>query len=624
MAYIGKVSIRDTSHMERAIDYIAREDKALSLKTFKQELSERLLHLQNVQTASGERMTCLNCSSQNTFKEFENLRRTWKQDKGVISHHYFQSFQKDDNITPELAHKIGVMLAKKMFPDYQVVISTHIDREHVHNHLIVNSCNMITGRKWYSNKRSLFEIRKESDKLCLQHGLGVIQKNSKYKGIDRTTYQLGLKGKSWKVNLTFDLEKAIACCKSKEDFIAFLEKKDYTVRYTDKHITITKNGEKKGIRVDTLAKQFGDKFRKENLEKEMGYYSPLISTIAEDNLILTENSKKYTSVSKSNWEYFEQDILAKQVNQNTERTKQTEHLSQLTECVHSLTSDMINNMYKFLIFVSSQAKKKIKKRSITKKSQYKEQIQNALKDTNTIKLKETRSFGNVNYYKLTESAGNNFTVKVRIDKLLKLVNQPILFSSLLNLNNGTATITIKEKDKNRLADMLGMVMYKDKLFEQNEKLSNQMMYKKIKDAAEYNGSDIKYMIVTKEQYQKIKDNFIECAAFDKDEKYNIAFIPENYELIRKIIYPKENVETPKQKNIRIYNELKKKAAQSGEKLRYQTKLNDEQLKALIKSGIELAYFVNSDDATKFNVAFEKKNEELVKSILNSKSKENVL
>ena len=114
--------------MENAIDYITREEKALSLIEYKDKLKSQMIHIQDVNQNDCERATYINCNSINTFKEFENMRRAFNQDKGVIAHHYYQSFQKDDDINPEHAHKIGVELAKKMFPDYQVVIATHIDR----------------------------------------------------------------------------------------------------------------------------------------------------------------------------------------------------------------------------------------------------------------------------------------------------------------------------------------------------------------------------------------------------------------------------------------------------------------------------------------------------------------
>ncbi|SFY13777.1 Relaxase/Mobilisation nuclease domain-containing protein, partial [Ruminococcus sp. XPD3002] len=111
--------------MEHAVDYIIKEHKAFSLETMKKHLNSTLDHLNSVNTSFGERATYINCSSLNTYKDFENLRRAFDQDKGVIAHHYYQSFQKDDNVTPEQAHQIGVELAKKMFPNFQVVVATH-------------------------------------------------------------------------------------------------------------------------------------------------------------------------------------------------------------------------------------------------------------------------------------------------------------------------------------------------------------------------------------------------------------------------------------------------------------------------------------------------------------------
>ena len=144
MAYVAKASIKSDSHMAHAVEYITKQGKALSLSDMKKDLKNNLNHTATVNTAIGERATYINCSSQNTYKDFENLRKVFNQEKGIIAHHYYQSFQKDDNITPEKAHQIGVELAKKMFPNFQVVVSTHTDREHLHNHIIVNSCNMIT------------------------------------------------------------------------------------------------------------------------------------------------------------------------------------------------------------------------------------------------------------------------------------------------------------------------------------------------------------------------------------------------------------------------------------------------------------------------------------------------
>lgn len=614
MAYVAKASIKSDSHMAHAVEYITKQGKALSLSDMKKDLKNNLNHTATVNTAIGERATYINCSSQNTYKDFENLRKVFNQEKGIIAHHYYQSFQKDDNITPEKAHQIGVELAKKMFPNFQVVVSTHTDREHLHNHIIVNSCNMITGQKWHSNKESLRAIRKESDKLCLANGLGTIKKNSKYKGIDRTTYQLGLKGKSWKINLVRDLDLAVQQCKSKNDFISFLNEKGYTVRYTNQHITITKNGEKKGIRVDTFAKQFGEKYTKDNLEKQMGYYIQPTSNATIHN---TER-KVYKHNTKSNWNYYEQWTFKQRKYfpskpHHIVRDYQTERMINIAErsVINSHNPfDFIVKMF-MLMFAVSQRRNKKRRPKRYKKIQ-------------TLPInRDYISFGNINYQELIQSAGDNYSIRVTMDKLLRVANQPILYSARVNKETSSVTITVKEKDREFLAELLGLTNKQADLDTQNEKINNQNTYRKLKEQAENTNCKLQYLIITEEQKNILQNNYIEFAFFDKDDKINIAFMPDKMEIIKKLIYPQraeKPKETEQQKNNRLYSQLKKNAALTGEKLRYKTKISKEDIDNLRKEKVLFAYFINADDKSKYNIAYEKKDEEKIKRIISSVNK----
>lgn len=613
MAYVGKVSIKSNAHMASAIDYIARDEKAMPLKDMKMYLKERLEHLNTIDTSLGERTTLINCSPPDVYKEFEMVRKGFKQDKGVIAHHYYQSFQKDDNVTPEQAHQIGVELARRMFPNYQVAIATHIDREHVHNHIIVNSVNLVTGKKWYSNKRSLSDIRKESDKLCLEHGLGVITENNKYQGIDRTTYQLGLKGKSWKINLVHDLDTAVESCKSKDEFISFLNEKDYTVRYTDSHITITKNGEKKGIRVDTLAKQFGGKYTKDNLEKLMGYYQAPLERKAP---VKSNNNKKmFYDKGKSNYEFYEQDIFKKNnylpsTTEKVVRDYKTERLIRKTERSLLYSRSLIEFVLKALTILVLLPQRR-KKRIVPVR--YKKVQQLTLS-----KPKTFIPFGNISYNELKSTAGDTYTCKLGIDKLLYLVNQPILYSARINRADDSVTITIKDKDRDFLLKLLEMQSKSEQLDEQSERIKNQLTYKELKESAEQSGTKLQYLIITDEQKKILDNNYIKYAYFDKDGKKNIAFLPEKAELIKKLIYPKKDnkvTETPQQKNARIYAQLKKSAALNEEKLCFKVKLTKAQLEALTKTDVVFAYFTNNDDKSLYNIAYEKKDESKVKDTL---------
>lgn len=609
MAYIGKASIKSNVHMENAIGYIAKEEKAMKLNDMKKYLSERLDHVGQVNTASGERATFINCNAQNTFKEFENMRKAFNQDKGVIAHHYYQSFQKDDNVTPEQAHQIGVELAKKMFPNFQVAIATHIDREHIHNHIIVNSCNIVTGQKWYSNKRTLSDIRKESDRLCLANGLGVITKNNKYQGLDRTTYQLGLKGKSWKINLVHDLDVAVECCKSKEDFISFLRGKDYSVRYTDNHITITKNGEKKGIRVDTLARQFGDKYKKASLEKNMGYYT----APSQETVRPIQQKNVFHSSGKSYWEHYEQHLFKERhylpsKQNNVVRDYEAERLISYAERQLMYSRNIFEFIIKALVLLSLKAQRR-------KKNVYPVRY----KRVQQLPVKPYITYGNISYRELRETSGDTYTVKVSMEKLLHLVNQPILYSAKINRDNSNSvTITVKEKDKDFLTELLKLKDKSQQLSEQSERINNQNTYRELKEAAAQSGTKLQYLMINEEQKKVLEDNYIKFAYFDKDDKINIAFLPDKAELIKKLIYPKQEkkvTETPQQKNARIYAQLKRTAALNGEKLRFKAKLTKQQLEALSKTDVTFAYFANNDDKSLYNIAYDKSNESKVKDTL---------
>lgn len=134
---------------------------------------------------------------------------------------------------------------------------------------------------------------------------------------------------------------------------------------------------------------------------------------------------------------------------------------------------------------------------------------------------------------------------------------------------------------------------------------------------------MQYLIITEEQKNILQNNYIEFAFFDKDDKINIAFMPDKMEIIKKLIYPQraeKPKETEQQKNNRLYSQLKKNAALTGEKLRYKTKISKEDIDTLRKEKVLFAYFINADDKSKYNIAYEKKDEEKIKRIISSVNK----
>ncbi len=158
----------------------------------------------------------------------------------------------------------------------------------------------------------------------------------------------------------------------------------------------------------------------------------------------------------------------------------------------------------------------------------------------------------------------------------------------------------------------------EQLDDQSQRIKNQLMYKELKETAAQNNEKLQYLVITAEQKKILEDNCIKFAYFDKGDRFNVAFLPEKAELIKKLIYPskdKQIDETPQKKNAWIYAKLKKNAALSGKKLRYKAKLTKAQLDTLINSDILFAYFTNKEDKSLYNIAYESKDEDKIREVL---------
>ncbi len=519
-------------------------------------------------------------------KQFYVTRLAFNKDEKILSHHYIQSFSPEDNITPEQAHQMGLEFIKKIAPGYQVVLGTHIDKGHIHNHFIINSCNMKTGYKWHGNQATLNNLRKESDILCKKYGVSVIEKKSRFKSLDQTTYQLAKKGKSWKVNLVRDLDTAIEKCHSKLELIDFLNKKDYDVRYTDKHITIQKRGEKKGIRVNTLAEQFGPKYTKDSIEKIIGFYVP-----PEENPPERKKLSKPKSLN-SEWKRFGKHIFSgtpiRDIKSNkkiSEEFKKSPQKFSLKMYLYSLLKRKNNKHVIDLNITPITDDLRIKK---------------AVKRWNVNQM-QLRTVGNISYRKLSQVQGDNFKIYINADLLPKLFNQPIFYNAVLDTAKATATLTIKDTDKDLLAKIFGVTV--SVLDEQNRSIKNKETYKNLYKEAAASNIKIEYLVITPEQLQQLQDNYMTVAYFKKEDKFNIAFSPKDKQRIQSILFPqKEKTETEYQKNYRINNEIKSQSALSGEKLRYKL-ISEEQLHQLQKAeDIKYAAFYKKDKE-KYNIVY---------------------
>lgn len=204
--------------------------------------------------------TALNCFSASTaYSEMHRTKEKWHKTGGVLGYHFIQSF-KPKEATPETVHEIGVEFARRCFGErFEVVIGTHLDRNHLHNHIVVNSVSFADGKKYHSNAKSYFgDIRKISDEICREYGLSVIEPQKK--GIPYGVLHAEKNGKQTvRSQIRADIDEVIEVSLNFTVFLELLKKRGYTVKYQNvKHTAVKPPYSKRFIRLDSLGEGYND------------------------------------------------------------------------------------------------------------------------------------------------------------------------------------------------------------------------------------------------------------------------------------------------------------------------------------------------------------------------------
>lgn len=185
-------------------------------------------------------ITGKDCLAESSLEEMLYTKELYNKNNGRQYIHIIQSFDPKDNLSAEQVHNTGIKLAEK-FNGYQVLVATHIDKNHLHNHLVVNSVSFENGYKIQISKKDLKDLKDYSDKLCLEKGASVIPKKENTQYIKRNEYRVAEQGKSWKFKLINAIDLSLAESSNKEDFMKSMNKLGYQVNWTDtrKYITYT-------------------------------------------------------------------------------------------------------------------------------------------------------------------------------------------------------------------------------------------------------------------------------------------------------------------------------------------------------------------------------------------------
>lgn len=231
----------------------------------------------------------LNCEEYDPYSSMKDAKAYYRKNDGVLAYHGYQSF-KEGEITADVAHEIGVKFAEEMFKDYEVVVATHQNTNHIHNHFIINSVSFKTGKKYNNNRTNLAKLRYISDSLCTEYGLSVLEEDVGYK----STYNHKVTDNDYYKTLKDDLDNVISYSVTLKQVMDRMKLLGYKSYSRNGIITIYRDNYDK-VRIE---KAFGNDYSKDSINKRL-YYSRQIAlkpipqkSIFQEYLSKTNNHHK--------------------------------------------------------------------------------------------------------------------------------------------------------------------------------------------------------------------------------------------------------------------------------------------------------------------------------------------
>lgn len=357
MAYVKRHPIKST--LKKAINYVVNGDK----------------------TDVGVLVTGVNCSILPTLAEAEmNLvKKKFGKEDEILAFHFVQSFKPGEIQNPSIANKIGVELANKISGgQYKLIVGTHVDKEHIHNHIIMNSVNSITGKKYNSCVAERQKIREYSDRICKKYKLSVITPNKSNRSKSYKEWSENKKGTSWKAQIKNEIDNVIKQVKSFDEFIKVMEEKGFEVKYGNvKNIAFKAPGQQRFTRGRTIGDAYTEEAIRERIDKNL----------AKENVVSVDKFK-----SKDKREFIDFDvyrfkhkkdslannialtglIIKNMLGMGTDNNKKYQSKVNRTYAVNAL-----RDLEKALLFVD--------KNSIESKEQLKSTLDKIINDTNTVK-----------------------------------------------------------------------------------------------------------------------------------------------------------------------------------------------------------------------------------------------
>lgn len=251
------------------IDYVENPEKTISKDKYLQDFYNVFSYVSRPEaTENGEYVSAINCLKEIALQQMILTKKQYGKDDGYIAWHGYQSF-KPDEVTPQQAHEIGLKLAGEMWGDrFQIIVTTHLDKDHIHNHFCFNSVSFIDGGKYNYSNSERQSLRDVSDRICREYGLSVI-KNPR-KAPSRPVWLDEKSGKPTRYNVyREDVREAANFSRSPYYMEDYLRRKGYITDFTGKHWKIRLPQYEHFTRLDTL----DEKWTPDHFKRNMGAYA---------------------------------------------------------------------------------------------------------------------------------------------------------------------------------------------------------------------------------------------------------------------------------------------------------------------------------------------------------------
>ena len=254
MAYTSVIPVH---RLDRSIEYVKDKEKTTQKADSLEAAIDYAMNRTKTEQAVFE--DTIGCTNENAYEDMVATKKRFHKMGGVEGYHLVQSFAEGE-VTPELAHLIGQELADRLLKgQFEVVITTHLNTRHYHNHIVWNSVSMVDGHKYHSNAKSYYtEIRKISDDLCKKYGLSIIESNQK-KSIPYVQWKAEQEGKpTWRTAIRLDIMESVQESYSWSQFLKEMEKRGYTWKLNRKYISLKAPGMERYIRLRSLGKHYSE------------------------------------------------------------------------------------------------------------------------------------------------------------------------------------------------------------------------------------------------------------------------------------------------------------------------------------------------------------------------------